>query len=240
MRKSGSSCVSISKASRRFFHYRIREAWSRVRRVAWLPDPRGPRFVVIFLSRKRAGTQILYEDCMRGEMENRERQPFRRPNVDSACQCLCFADFSSGRGGSDNRPRPGTAGPSRNGRRGCRPYLRAQGSALVSFDLEGAVRLEGSASVPTQCRPKAGAMGVVCLRSLRRGVEAVRRSSSFFAMENRLILPSGRGCRSFQKPRWQPGFGLRFRWELTKCRCRLPVRMNGRRPAKRFCMLRYW
>ena len=69
MRKSRRRCVSTGEAWFCDFRYRTRMPWSRTRRVVGLPGPRGARFVVTSLGRKRAGAQVLYEKlyCLHGE-----------------------------------------------------------------------------------------------------------------------------------------------------------------------------
>ena len=69
LRKSRRRCVSTGEARFCDFRYRTRTSWSRTRRAVGLPDPRGARFVVTSLGRKRAGAQILYEKlyCLHGE-----------------------------------------------------------------------------------------------------------------------------------------------------------------------------
>ena len=114
-------------------------------------------------------------------------------------------------------PTPGTTGPERFGRRGCRLHLRAQNSAFVFFGLplERTVRpgpgepAGGCVGTDVTPLPKAGAK--VRLRSLPRGVVAVRnRKCSFFVRTHDSPVGPGFQPRS-KKSRRQPGFGLRIR-----------------------------
>ena len=76
LRRSRSRCVSIGKASRRFFRYRTRGSWSRARRAVAKAErlPCGVRFVVTSLSRERAGcgssTKISIARAGRTESRN--------------------------------------------------------------------------------------------------------------------------------------------------------------------------
>ena len=220
------TCLSRKRAGARVLYEKLycargeQKAFRRNRRLPPNSTARAGRTGIA--SRRGLRGRQLY--CARGENRIKEQQLVRRPDVDRdpvrqpGAPLLCGFRQHFGGGGPETRPRRhrGRQGTGRNDSgevpQGRRLHLRAQGSALVFFDLRrncspgfwrtcgrlrrrrrSAVRGSGSPPPPPS---KAGSptTGLVCSRSLPRGVAAVRdheRSLSF--RKGHLIRPPGRG-----------------------------------------------
>ena len=137
----------------------------------------------------------------------------RRPRPCSPAPLLCDSRQQRRRFGDSALPAPGTTEPrSDEVPQGRRLHLRAQGSALVFFDLRrnrspgswrtcGRLRRCRRSAVRGSGSPPVGATGLACSRLLPCGVVAIRnRECSFFVQGKAHDSPAESGFWTADRP----------------------------------------